>query len=227
MVAQADLSGLHRCDWFRVQTLPPEAQKRKLQRELLQKTDHLIRERVEVAYLAEPLPLYPINRDLANVIAADGVGDQVKVINLYRSLMTHIEARQDERPYLLSIGEEVEAIVQGLRQRQISAELALQQMQAKAREAIEAEAEQQRSNLPGKAFAFLWVLRGFGVTHAEAKAQEIERILDAYPGWRYSQKIEQTVRINLYRALKDQVEGGAGPLKEAVDNLLKMHRMVT
>ncbi len=205
----------------------PEAQKRKLQRELLQKTEHLIRERVKVAYLAEPLPLYPINRDLANVIAADAVGAQVKVINLYRSLMAHIEARQDEQPYLLSIGEAVEAIVQRLRQRQVSAELALQQIQAKAREAIEAEAEQQRSNLPGKAFAFLWVLRGFGVTHAEAKAQEIARILDTYPGWRYSQKIEQTVRISLYRALKDQVTGGAGPLKEAVDNLLKMHRTVT
>jgi hypothetical protein len=31
---------------------------------------------------------------------------------------------------------------------------------------------------------------------------------------------------NLYRALKDQVEGGAGPLKEAVDNLLQMYRTV-
>ena len=30
----------------------------------------------------------------------------------------------------------------------------------------------------------------------------------------------------VYRALKDEVKGGAGPLTEAVDNLLKMHRTV-
>ena len=118
------------------------------------------------------------------------------------------------------------AIIQKLRERQISAQMALEQLQSKADEAIQAEAEQQRSDLPGKAFAFLWVLRGYGMPDAEAKAQEIEGILDTYPGWPYSEKIERTVRTELYRALKDQGQGGAEQLKEIVDNLLKMHRTV-
>ncbi len=59
---------------------------------------------------------------------------------------------------------------------------------------------------------------------AEAKAQEVEGILDTYPGWPYSEKIERTVRMELYRALMGQ--GSAAQLKEAVDNLLKMHRTV-
>ncbi len=210
------------CNYF-----DPAAQRRRLRHELLQKTDHLIRERVDVVYLAEPLPLYPINRDLANVIAADNVSDQVKVINLYRSLMAHIEARQEEQPYLISIGEEVEAIIERLRQRQISAQAALQQVQARTAEAVEAEAEQRRSNLPGMAFAFAWVLRGLGVPEAgaEAQAQHVGAILARYPGWPYSAKIERAARIELYKTLKDQVP--ATQLKPAVDNLLKMHRTVT
>jgi type I restriction enzyme R subunit len=204
----------------------PEAEKRRIRYDLLSKTDTLIRENVEVVYLAEPLPLYPINRNLANVIAADGVSDQVKVINLYRSLIAHVEAQREEHPYLVSIVEEVEAIIQRLRERQISVELALQQVQARAEEAVEAQAEQRQSQLPGKAFAFLWVLRGFGVADPEARAQEIEAILDNYPGWPYSQRIERTVRMELYLALKDHVKGGAGPLTEAVSNLLMMHRAV-
>jgi type I restriction enzyme R subunit len=204
----------------------PEAEKRRIRYDVLTKTDALIRENVEVVYLAEPLPLYPINRDLARVIAADDVSDQVKVINLYRSLMIYVQAKQAEQPYLVSIGEEVEAILQRLRERQISARMALEQIESKAQEAVEAEAEQQRSHLPGKAFAFLWVLRGYGIPDAEAKAREIERILDTYPGWPYSQKIEQTVRVALYRALVDQVKGGTSQLTEAVNNLLKMHRTV-
>jgi hypothetical protein len=140
--------------------------------------------------------------------------------------MIYVQAKQAEQPYLVSIGEEVEAIIQRLRERQISARMALEQIEGKAQEAVEAEAEQQRSHLPGKAFAFLWVLRGYGIPNAEAKAREVERILDTYPGWPYSQKIEQTVRVALYRALVDQVKGGTSQLTEAVNNLLKMHRTV-
>ncbi len=205
----------------------PEAEKRRIRYDLLSKTDSLIRENVEVVYLAEPLPLYPINRDLARVIAADDVSDQVKVINLYRSLIAHIQARQADQPYLVSIGEEVEAIIQRLRDRQISVQLALEQIQTKAEEVVEAEAEQRRGNLPGKAFAFLWVLRGYGMPDPEAKAREVEGIMDKYPGWPYSQKIERTARMELYRALKGRVPGGPARLKEAVDNLLKMHRTVS
>jgi type I restriction enzyme R subunit len=203
----------------------PEAGQRKLRYDLLKKTDALIRENVDVEYLASPLPLYRINQDLAKVIAADGVSDQVKVINLYRSLIAHVQRNQDEQPYLVSIGEEVEAIIRRLHERQISAQTALQQIQAKAQEAVQAEAEQRSSRLPGKAFAFLWVLRGYGLADAEAKAQEIEAILDGCPGWPYNQRIEQTVRLALHRALRDDVPGAARRT-EAVNNLLRMHRTV-
>jgi hypothetical protein len=71
----------------------PEPEKRRLQRDLLRKTDRLIREKVKVAYLAEPLPLYPINRDLVKVIAADNVSDRVKVINLSQSGDPHRAVR--------------------------------------------------------------------------------------------------------------------------------------
>jgi type I restriction enzyme R subunit len=202
----------------------PDAQKRKLQRELLKKTDKLIRESVEVEYLTEPLALYPINRSLATVVAADNVSDQVKVINLWRSLITHIEEVSEQHPYLVSIGNEVEAIIQRLRERQISVELALEQVQEKIGQAMAAEEEQLDRAMPGKAFAFLWVLRGFGVPDPEQEARGIEETLDSYPGWPYSEKIERTLRIKLYTALKDQV--AAEQLKEAVDNLLKMHRTV-
>jgi len=87
-----------------------------------------------------------------------------------------------------------------------------------------AEEEQLDRAMPGKAFAFLWVLRGFGVPDPEQQARGIEETLDAYPGWPYSEKIERTLRIKLYTALKDQV--ATEQLKEAVDNLLKMHRTV-
>jgi type I restriction enzyme R subunit len=128
----------------------PEAEKRRLQRALLTKTDQLIRENVKrVGPVAGPLPLYPINRDLATVVEADEVSEQVKVINLYRSLLAHVAERREQHPYLVSIVEEVEAIIERLRQRQISVKLALEQVQAKAQEAVAAQEEQARTDMPG------------------------------------------------------------------------------
>jgi hypothetical protein len=79
----------------------------------------------------------------------------------------------------------------------------------------------------------LWVLRGFGVPDAEGKAREVGEICDRYPGWPYNQKIEGALRTKLYVALKDDVRTSVlretrdpSPLKEAVDNILKMHRAV-
>jgi type I restriction enzyme R subunit len=138
----------------------PEAERRRIHRELLKKTDALIREHVEAAPVVDTMPLYPINRDIANVVKADNVSDRVKVINLYRSLTVYIEQRQQEQPYLISIGERVERVIQRLRERQISVQVALEQLGALAEEAVTAEAQQAESDLTREEFALYWVLKG-------------------------------------------------------------------
>jgi type I restriction enzyme R subunit len=205
----------------------PESQRRRAQYEVLQKTDALIRERVEVKYLAAPLPRYPITRDIARVVAADNVSDQVKVINLYRSLMAHVEQHQAQRPYLISIGEEVEAILEQLHDRQISAQLALQRMRAAADQTARADEEQQQSDLPGPAFALYWVLRGSGVPVPRARAREVERVLDAHSDWPYNEQVRRQARTRLYKLLMDDLGRDAARLKEVVDHLLRMHRTVS
>ena len=204
----------------------PEAQKRRIQYDLLEKTDSLIRERVEVVYLASPLPEYPITRDIARTVASDEVSDQVKVVNLYRTLLAHIEQHGRGRPYLVSIGEEVEAILTRLRERQISAQMALEQMQAKAEEIARAQDEQEQSDLSGTAFALFWVLQAQGLPDAEAKAREVEEILEDHPYWPYNKKVERQARVALYKALRGSLGNDAARLRETVDHLMTMHRTV-
>jgi type I restriction enzyme R subunit len=218
----------------------PEAEKRHLQRELLRKTNALIRENVELTSLVDALPLYPINRDIANVVRADNVSDRVKVTNLYRSLIVHIEQHQQEQPYLISIGERVEEIIRRLRERQISVQAALEQLQALAEEAVSAQAQQARSDLTSEEFALFWVLKGQGVVSPETAARAAHRILAEHPGWPYNRGLERNVRLELYKELKLSPPGvirdersemqaearRASALRETVDHLLKMHRVV-
>jgi type I restriction enzyme R subunit len=216
----------------------PEAERRRIHRELLKKTDALIREHVEAAPVVDTLPLYPINRDIANLVKADNVSDRVKVTNLYRSLIVYIEQRQREQPYLISIGERVERVIQRLQERQISAQVALEQLGALAEEAVTAEAQQAESDLTREEFALYWVLKGQGVTSPESAARDAYRILAEHRGWPYNTGLERKVRVELYKCLRLAPRNGmiaegdvsyryeTRALRETVDNLLRMYRVV-
>jgi hypothetical protein len=196
--------------------------------------------------LASPLPLYPINRDIGRVVAADNVSEQVKVINLYRSLVAHIEANETSQPYLIPIADEIEAIIQKLRERQISVTEALQATEAQAEKIVQAEAERKQSSLEDKAFALSLVLRGHGLTNAETIALAAQQMFDRFPGWPYNDKLKAEVRLALYKLLlpetavrppqigeergEYQVSGQkASPIsrvKQIVDDLLRMSDLV-
>lgn len=219
-------------------TFNPEAERRRMQRELLRKTDALIRKHVAAEPVVDTLPLYPINRDIANVVRADNVSDRVKVTNLYRSLIVHVEQNQQKQPYLISIGERVEAVIRRLRERQISVQVALQRLSDLAEEVITAQKQEAESDLTGGEFALYWVLKGQGVVNPVAAAQEAHRILAEHPGWPYNRGLESKVRLELYKCLqlapgKDRTsdesvsyEYETRLLKETVDNLLRMQKMV-
>jgi hypothetical protein len=166
------------------------------------------------------------------------------VINLYRSLVAHIEANEATQPYLIPIADEVEEIIQKLRARQISVEEALTDLEQKSDKAVQAAEERQKSGLEDKAFALAYVLKDYDVPEPEAKAVQVQETIDRYPGWPYNQKSEREARLALYRLLMEQVgpesatiaeeragytvagRQGIGRLKELVDNLLRMSDMV-
>ena len=219
----------------------PEAEKKRVERELLRKTDTLIRQHVTVEPIVDTLPLYRIDRDIASVVKADNVSERVKVANLYRSILVHIEENQDRQPYLVSIGERVETVIQQLKERQIGVQAALEQMTTLAQQVVAAQQEQEQSELSAPEFALFWVLRGQGAPEAEQLAVEAGAVLAAHAGWPYNDDLERKARLELYKIVKgapldgalrdrpatyDVGRGRAAAMKETVDSLLRMHRMV-
>ncbi|MBC7249687.1 MAG: HsdR family type I site-specific deoxyribonuclease [Anaerolineae bacterium] len=217
----------------------PEAERRRVQRELLVKTDALIRQHVRASPVVDTLPLYPINRDIATVVRADGVSERVKVTNLYRSLTIYIEQHRQEQPYLLSIAERVEEVIRRLRERQISVQAALEQLTVLTEQAVAGKEEQAASELSSGEFALYWVLKGQGVNNPQATARTVHRLLAEHAGWPYNTGLERQVRLELYKVLKLQPrtdaigeprgettgDWQAGLLKETVEAVLRMYRM--
>jgi type I restriction enzyme R subunit len=207
----------------------PKAQQRRLEHDLLKKTESLIQEHVAISPVAVPLPLYPINKNIADVINADKLSVQVKVINLQRSLTTHIQDNAIEQPYLVSIGEEVERVIEQLRQRQIDAETALAALQEKAERVASAGEEQAHSGLDNLAFSLRMVLKAGQLTgQDEAQVNDLATSLSLYlrenEGWRFNERLKSKVRLEIYRRLMPHIQPfDASRANAVVDDLMKMH----
>ncbi len=208
----------------------PKAEQRRLENEFLHKTEQLIQSNVYAYEVAAPLPLYPINRNLADVIAQDHISDRVKVINLQRSIIAHIQDHIEEEPYLATISDEVERVIEQLHQRQISVEAALATLQTKADQVVTTSEDRATSNLDKLAFGLRMVVRGANLSGvddaaADTLATSLADYLNENAGWQHSGRLESQVRMELWRRIlplmPQPIQVAAS--KQIVDELLRMH----
>ena len=182
----------------------------------------MIKENVELLHIADNLPLYEINKDIASTIKADKISERVKIASLYRSIKIHIERKKDESPYLVSIAEKVEEIIEQLRERQRSVENALEELTKIAEEIAEAEEEQEKSGLSKEEFSYFWILRRHDVENPEQKARDAQEILREREHWIFNKNIERELRKELYKLLLEH----DGDVVNLVNELLGIDRMI-
>ncbi|MBW9221497.1 HsdR family type I site-specific deoxyribonuclease [Methanothermococcus sp. SCGC AD-155-C09] len=186
------------------QTYNPEVEKRKIRRDILKKTEELIKKNVELSNIVDSLPLYEINEGIASTIKADNVSQRVKVANLYRSINIYIEKRRKDSPYLVSIVEKVEEIISHLRERQRSVESALEELTKIAEDIVKAEEEQLKSGLSKEEFSYFWILRRYGVENKEM-SKKIYEIISKRKHWILNENEERELRKDLYKVLQKEL----------------------
>ncbi|MEA1963548.1 MAG: HsdR family type I site-specific deoxyribonuclease, partial [Candidatus Aerophobetes bacterium] len=211
----------------------PEAERKKIHREVLKKTEKLIRESVELSGITDSLPIYEINKDIANLIRADKLSERVKIVNLHRSLLIYINENKDKQPFLISISEKIEEIIGQLRERQRSIESAISELTKLAEEIAASKKEQKDSKLGKEEFSIFWVLRSYRVDKPDEMARIIYKEMEKQRDWFYNEKIERKLRTELYKLLLHFRKAGSieevppyetRGLKEIVDSILRIHR---
>ena len=203
----------------------PEAERKRIYRQTLKKTEKLIKEEVELRAIADCLPVYEITKDIANQIRVKKASKRVKVINLHRSLTDHIQRTIRKQPYLLSISEEVDKTITQLRERQKDVEETLKDLTKFAEQVALSEGEQAKSGLNKEEFSTFWILRSFSVDKPEFIAGKIYKKIDKHREWLYNTKIERKLRKELYKLLLEPAP--EDQLVNLVNNLLKMHKIFT
>lgn len=170
-------------------------------RELTRKTAELVQKNTYGGAIQDTLEIYEINENLLERLGKDDTSDTVKIFNLHKSIIDLIQKNARNAPYLISIGERAEAIIQAYQLRQKATREALEALEGVIREILQAEEERARKNLKPEAFAVFWLLEKKGIEEAEGIARKAEACFDNFPHWRTSAVQERDVRKELYRIL--------------------------
>ncbi|MGQ9561871.1 MAG: type I restriction enzyme subunit R domain-containing protein, partial [Candidatus Oleimicrobiaceae bacterium] len=187
----------------------------------LRKTATLVQQQTWSSPIAEIGSGTLLDEKLLDQIASQHDSDTVKVFNLIKVLQTIVQQQSGESPYLIPIGERAEQIAQAFKDRQLTTQQALQQLQELVAEYKDAEKARQTTDLSKEGFAVYWLLSREGVGQAKTAAREVMEAFKRYPYWRSSDEHERGVRIAITKALmRERVE----PVSEHTERILQVLR---
>jgi len=191
-------------------------------KELMRKTQMLVRKAVENYDIPEPYKIYEIKEDTLQALKKDDDSDNTKVINLRKSIEKFVLDNEDSLPYLISIGERAEVVVELYDDRQVSTQEALSRLEKVIEEINQAKKEQTEKNFDAQKFTVYWILKKDGIENADELAVQIDGAFSQNPHWRENAKEARELTAHLYKILlktidKDKAVG-------LVDKILKIGR---
>lgn len=170
--------------------------------DLTEKTRALLREHTSLYRLELPGAIHELGpAELAALKQADS-SETVKILNLTKAISAKVEQEAASDPFLISIGEQAEALKQSYEDRQISTQQALAEFEKLAQQIVDADGERRALGLSANAFAVYTALRAFKPDLTAEQAQSIDAVFAAFPDYRWNQQQASTLRAQLYLALK-------------------------
>jgi type I restriction enzyme R subunit len=191
-------------------------------KELTRKTARLVQEYTKGGAIKDTLDVYEINENLLERLAKDETADTVKVFNLLKSIEKLVADRANQAPYLLTIGERAQAIVDAYQHRQKTTQETLFALEEIINDITQSERERAKMDLTPSAYAVYHLMDRSGVPEAEALAREMEATFEKYPHWRISDHQQMDVRREIWKPLllaRSKEKEGTRLTREEIDDL--------
>lgn len=173
----------------------------KVSKEFTKKVEELVQKHVKQGDVEYGLEVYEINELTLKELEKRNISDTNKVFNLKKSIDLFVEREVNSLPYLVSIGERAESIIEQYRDRQMSTQEALEQLKILIKEINEAKKEQIEKGMNTNVFSIYWILKKEDIKEAEKLAYDFEKAMNDYPYWKFSESQERELRRNLITTL--------------------------
>lgn len=133
--------------------------------------------------------------------------DSGKVINLVKSLAKTASDRGTKEPYLISIAERAESVMNALEDRQVSTTEAMAKIEALMKEKLEAEKARKESGLDPDTFEIFWFLQQEKLPEALMLAKEISAVYSRFPNFATNADEQRQLKAEIYKSLLRVVSG--------------------
>lgn len=194
-------------------------------RDLMKKTEELVRGHVEATGLAEVLPVYEINEETLEAIKKDSGSDSAKVVNLARSVAIAVQGELNQQPHLIPIGERAEQILELFEDRQISTVDALRELEKAIEEYNAARREMTGRGFDIETFSIYWILRRNGLDEelGMSVAPGIQKVFARLPNFRQNAEERRELTAELYSLLLPHAKK-ARRARELIEEILKVRK---
>ncbi|MBA7508168.1 hypothetical protein ES705_00089 [subsurface metagenome] len=193
-----------------------------LDKELMRKTSDLVKKHVYTTDISSTLQIYEIKEDTLKALKKSDKSDNVKVINLRKSIFKFIDDNQDTQPYLIPIGEKVQTVIELYDDRRVTTLEALERLEEIIREINQARREQAEKNFDVNTFTIFWLFKKSGIPKPDTLAVKINGIFETYPNWRLNSEEKRELTTQLYKILLK--ETSKTKTIEIVEKILKLER---
>ncbi len=193
-----------------------------LYREVAKKTEWLIRERVASFGVTTTMPLVKIDEKALAALRKEGGSSNAKVLNLGKSLAQAAADEGERQPYLLSIGERAEEVLEAYDDRQFSTQAALEKLERLLTEFVEARKERERAGFDLNTFTIYWTLKQTGAPEPEKVAPLLDAAFQRFPNQAHNAAELRQLKAELYKLLLPAV--GKERMVELAERLLRLQR---
>ena len=142
-----------------------------------------------------------------------------KILNLVRALRAAADDQGQQQPYLMSIAERAEAVMEELDERKLTTEKALEQLEALMRERLDTEKERAKLEMNVAEYTVFRSLREGGVTDAATLAKTIATDFLRYPNYLEHDDECRQLKAEIYKILLYKLS--SQDMVVLVDNLLR------
>jgi type I restriction enzyme R subunit len=149
--------------------------------EFSKKVKELVQKHTESGVIKPILEVYELDENILKKIEESKASDTEKVFNLKRTIENFIN--KNPTPFLISIGEKVEAIIKEYMNRQKTTQETLEELKKYIQEINNSKKEQIEKNMDDTLFSIYWILKDEKFENPEEVSKEIYKIFKNYPFW--------------------------------------------
>jgi len=188
------------------------AKKILVDREFLRKTNQLVQKEVDVTAIVGGKDVIEINKETLKKIKESHENDNVKIINLIKSVQKYAEEHAND-PFLISLAQRAQEIQEQYEDRQITTKETLQLLLNLADKEMTGKDDREKEGLNEREYFVFKTLADYGVKDAKEFAKKIAATFEQYPNFVDRENQMRDLRLELYAALKDADLGEDKELK--------------